>query len=442
MDAEHVQDWSKTMAEVYHTIQKESYFPIKVKPAMIKALDAFAQEADEHNQFLGPEHYGELRKKAAGTFYGIGVELAPKQNDDDFVMVLNVKPGSPAHKEKLQRYDKIVAIDGVPVAGLSIDHCIDKLKGEKRYSLVTLDIIREHKGALKATIQRDLIPEEHCWCYYMPYQGIVYCALSLFTQEVRTQLEAALMKAVSKKPKGIILDLRDNPGGVLKAAVECAAAFLAKHSLVVTTRGRSNRIIEQHYTTSDPLVKNDIPIIILVNGLTASSAEFFAQALRIYSKEGRRAISPYVFILGTQTYGKGSIQEVKPLSNQCALKVTTGLYYLPDNTSIQGKGILPDFVIKQKYPQTEEMKLIEKMEQKKHAKKKNRSMDKAFKGVDHERKHALKKDYQVQCACNLLLLVDLAKTLTPREVGTHDRMLTWLRQHFTCPTALSIQDLN
>ncbi len=453
------QSWSQTMANVYHTVKKESYFPVQVNPAMIRALDAFAHEADEHASFLGPDDYKQLLTTTSGNFFGIGVELAPKKEDDEYAVVLNVKPSSPAEKEGLKRYDKIVAIDGTPVGTLSTTECINKLKGDKRYSAVTLDIIREKTGALKFIIQRDSIPEENCWCYYMPQQKILYCGLSLFTQQVPAQLEAALAKGLLKKPKGIILDLRDNAGGVLKSAVDCASCFLANRSLVVSTKGRNNRTIDQYFTQKEPLVRTDIPVIILVNNYTASSAEILAQALKIHSKKGRlvgrsirapqstaHQLSPHIFILGTPTYGKGSVQEVKPVGNNCALKITTALYYLPDNTSIQEKGIMPDFVIKQKYPQSAELKLLEKMygkEQKHHKKEQtpHKLPKRNHKDAHSQRMHALKKDYQVECACNLLLLLDLARSTVPQEVVTHEKAFHWLHDHFACPRSMIAQEI-
>ena len=346
--------WSQTMAEVFHTVKRESYFPVETEKAMIKALDAFAQQADPHSRFLGPDEYKELLKTTAGEFYGIGVELYPKKDQDGSLMILSIKQGSPAEKDGLQRADKIIAIDGTPVSRMSVAECINGLKGKKRYSPVKIDILRGKKGPLSFTLTRDSIPEESCWCCYLPRQRIVYCAISLFTHQLISQLERALEKGLAKKPKGIILDLRDNNGGVLQAAVDCAGLFLARHSLVVSTKGRNNRIINQYQTSRQPLIKQDIPIIILVNTATASAAEILAQSLKIHSQQGRHITSPYIFIAGTQTYGKGSIQEIKPLSNNCALKITTGLYYLPDNTAIQEKGIQPDMVIKQKYPASPE----------------------------------------------------------------------------------------
>ena len=261
------QSWSHTMTNVYNTVKKECYYPMRVNSAMVKALDAFAQEADEHASFLGPDEYRQLLTTTSGNFFGIGIELAPKKNDDEYIVVLNVKPASPAAKEGVQRYDKILAIDGIPVSTLSTAECINKLKANKRYLAVTLDILRENKGPVHFVIQRDAIAEENCWCYYMPHQKILYCALSFFTQQVSTQLEAALTKGLSKKPKGIILDLRDNAGGVLKAAIESAGCFLPHRSLVVSTKGRNNRIIDQYHTEKEPLVRGDIPVIILVNKL-------------------------------------------------------------------------------------------------------------------------------------------------------------------------------
>ena len=443
--------WSKTMAEVFHTVKRECYFPVETEKAMIKALDAFTQQADAHSRFLGPAEYKELLKTTSGEFYGVGVELGPKQDGDATLTILSVKPGGPAHKEGVQKYDKIIAIDGTPVSSLTIEECVNTLKGNKRYSPVKLDIIRDKK-ALSFTLTRDAIPEESCWCCYFPQQRIVYCAITLFTQQLIQQLEHALTKGIAKNPKGIIIDLRDNAGGVLQAAVDCAGLFLARQSIVVSTKGRNNRIINQYHTNRKPLVKLDVPIIILVNNETASSAEILAQSLKIHSQQGRKVTSAHIFIAGTPTFGKGSIQEIKPLSNNCALKITTGLYYLPDDTSIQEKGIQPDIEIKQKYPPSAEIRLLEKVhgkEQRMRDNEKKRDKDKEQLTKKRVRKpsydaqsrrlHLLKKDYQVHCACTMINVLDLGKRTAPREVATHEKALAWLNEHFACPKKMDAQ---
>lgn len=427
---EKIEDWSQTIADVLQTMKSESYFQVDMQPAMIKALDAFAQHADEHSHFLGPNDYKELLNTTAGNYCGIGVELKPKKPDDDFLRVLSVKPGSPANKAGILRNDKIVAIDHTPVGPLSIEENISKLKGDKRYAPVTVDVQRPTKGRMHFTIKRDLIQEEHCACSYFPQHHIIYCALSLFTKHVAAQLKKGLQNGMQKKVTGIILDLRNNSGGVLQAAIDCAELFLAKKSLVVSTKARNGQTLERYTTKQAPLIKN-IPIIILVNENTASAAEILTLSLKIHAKKGK-ALSPYVFIAGTKTHGKGSIQEVKPLSNGCALTFTNALYYFPDNSSVQLTGITPDFIIKQRYRPHSEQKLYRNQKKPALDKKPKRQPK------NKESKHAtiIRKDYQVQCACNLLLLLDTARTAVPQEFKSHDKALSWLRSHWASAQSL------
>ena len=150
-------------------------------------------------------------------------------------------------------------------------------------------------------------------------------------------------------------------------------------------------------------------------------------------------VSPHLFILGTPTFGKGSVQEVKPVGNNCALKITTALYYLPDDTSIHQKGITPDFIIKQKYPLAPDVKLLEKLHAPVHKKKLPRK--RKHEDIQSQRIRALKKDYQVQCASNLILLLNLAQSTIPQEVATHDKALTWLHEHFACPQSIALQEI-
>ena len=133
LQAETIEHWTRTMADVAHTVQADGYFQPSLKPAMIKALDAFVQQVDEHSHFLGPEDYKDLMSTTRGNFFGIGVELGPKKADDDYVMILNVKRGSPAEKAGIERYDKIIGIDGSPVESLSTEECVRKLKGDTQH---------------------------------------------------------------------------------------------------------------------------------------------------------------------------------------------------------------------------------------------------------------------------------------------------------------------
>ena len=350
--------WFSSMAEALNIVNAKSYFPMTFEQAIVKSLDAFVH-MDEYSHFLSPKEYKELIKNTKGEFFGIGVILAQKRTEDDFLLILDIIPGSPAYNKGLQRYDKIIAIDETPIATLSAEEAINKLKGEIRHSTVTIDIIRNTKDLLSITLERDLIKENNISCYYLPQQKIAYCAISLFTQQIAEQLESSLAKILVKNPIGIIIDLRDNAGGVLQAAVDCASLFLPKESLIALTKDRNKNILQRFRTKKIPILTNFIPVFVIVNEYTASAAEILAGALKIHSsKLEYKRNNPYIFLVGTKTFGKGSVQEIIPMNNSCALKITTCIYALPDNSCIQTKGITPDFTIEQKYPPTPEIKLI------------------------------------------------------------------------------------
>ena len=245
------------------------------------------------------------------------------------------------------------------------------------------------------------IDSGNCKTFFLTHEQILYCSISLFTRNTVVQLTAAVTKGLNKRPRGIIIDLRGNHGGTVQAAVDCAGIFLAQKRPVVSVKNRSHKITNNYITRGYPLVRQDIPIIMLVNQATASAAEIFAQALKIHSQDahrGKKSASKYIFTVGTPTAGKGSVQTIKPLSNGCGVKLTTGLYFLPNNTTLDGKPITPDFVLK-------------------------------------------KKDKHVMCACNLILLLDAARITAHHEIRTHDGALNWLKGHTVYGNSLKYEKL-
>jgi carboxyl-terminal processing protease len=234
---------SDTITEVLTTIRQEAYYsfdPFDVKKATVKALDTFSRQIDDHTRFLGPEAYKELLSSTSGDYYGIGIELGPKKDDEDFLMILQVKPGSPAEKVGIKRYDKILGIDGAPIGPEAIEDNIIKLRGTKRFEPVTLTIARDTK-ILTLKPKRDLMQSNDSWSAYLPDQRIIYCHISLFTRQVTHQVERFLQKGLRYKPQGIIIDLRDNSGGLLQAAVDCAGLFLPTGTAVVSIKNNKGQ---------------------------------------------------------------------------------------------------------------------------------------------------------------------------------------------------------
>ena len=299
----------------------------------------------------------------------------------EYLTVLGVKLDSPAYNT-VKKGDFITAIDGQSVKKLTMDECLDKLTSTGRLP-VSLTLLRDGQQ-FSVRLKRQRLEREVCSCSYVPEHDILYCSLSLFTQQSGSQLRRSLKQGMHKKPKGIILDLRDNGGGVLDAAIDCASLFLPYNSLVVSTKNKKGVVVDSYHTKEAPLIKKNLPIVILVNEETASAGEILAQALRVHAESKQRMI----FTVGNKTAGKGSIQEVKPMGKECALKLTTALYYLPDNSCIEGTGINPD-----------------------------------FKG-------------DMKTACNLILL------LQDKIFQTHEQALKWLRKHIATDIKLASLDSN
>lgn len=442
---QNLNEWSRPMLETFQLVNSKSYYPIKVEDAMVRALDAFVQR-DKYSRFLSSKDYQDLIKTTQGEFFGIGIILGPKKQEDDFLLILDVIPDSPAYKSGLKQYDKIVSIENEAVSNLSVEEAINKLKGEKRFSKVKVDVLRDQK-LNSFTIERDIIKEEHCTCYYFKEQKIIYCSIALFTNQVANQLRTIMKKISNMNPKGIIIDLRNNAGGVLGAAVDCASIFLKKKSIIVSTKDRNQKIQEQLYTQKDPILNKKIPIIILINNFTASAAEILAGVLKIHSSlansnNSSGTVNPYIFLLGCNTYGKGSVQEVIPVSNNCALKITTCIYYLPNNKSIDHIGIEPDFYVEQKYPPSNEIKLINKLYGKENIKNNNLESEKEInKNWKIKKIESLKNDFQIISAVNIISFLNFAIQNNNKNVNTHSKALEFLKQIFVTENQITVEEI-
>src|SRR5579872_4286810 len=289
----------------------------------------------------------------SGEFYGVGIVIDNlRKSKDKHLTIVDTIPDGPADKVGIQPMDKIVEIEGEILEGLSTEKIVSKLKGE-RHSTVKVKVMRENApDLLSFEIVRDVVKEQHSLSFHIKSHNIAYISLSMFTDASVKQIETLLAKSHAQKIKGLILDLRNNSGGLLNAAIDIAGLFLKKGSLVTLTKDKHGKEIERYATKRNPIAKNNIPIFILINNYTASAGEILAGCLKINSDTTNDYL---VFLVGTKTFGKGSVQEIVPISNNCALKITTCLYFLPDNSTIQGIGIEPDFIIERTTPPTEQM---------------------------------------------------------------------------------------
>lgn len=351
--------WLRTFAETTATVEKKAFRNVDFSKFMIEGLKSAIASIDSHSAFI--ENFDEISDATSGSFSGIGVSVIAKSPEDEAMLVVDVLDDSPSQKAGIKSGDKIVGVDDEKVRGLSTDEVVRKMKGKKG-STVKLKIIR-NKRPIEVEVMRDTISDQNSMCYYLPDQDVCYFSLKMFSENSAAQFKELFLKCKkSKKCQGVILDLRDNPGGVLESAVEMASLFLPKNSLVVTTKDRGNNLMGEYKTTTEPIFDAKIPVFVLINNFTASASEILAGCLRHHSEAqyaagGNRSM-PMVFVVGADSHGKGSVQEVIPVSNGCALKLTTMLYFLPGDSSIQEIGVKPDFEIKPRASVSKEMKWI------------------------------------------------------------------------------------
>jgi len=314
--------------------------PINDKDLLENAIRGMLVGLDPHSSYLDEEDYNDLKVNTSGKFGGLGIEVTL---DDGFIRVISPIDDTPAQLAGVKAGDLIIRLDETPVKGISLRKAVELMRGERGQPII-LTIIRNGQAKpLKITVVRDIIQVKSVKSQLLD-GGYGYVRISQFQERTGENLIAALkdLKTAnhSKDLKGLILDLRNNPGGILDASVSVAGAFLDKNKIsydrvVVYTKGRlPGSEIKERANGKDLL--NGASIIVLVNSGTASASEIVAGALQ----DHKRAI-----IMGKQTFGKGSVQTVLPLKGHRGLKLTTALYYTPSGRSIQATGIVPDIEI-------------------------------------------------------------------------------------------------
>jgi carboxyl-terminal processing protease len=352
-------EWSRTWAEVMELVKDRHYRIINPEKAMTKAIDAFVNSFDPHSNYLDAQTYKSMMESTSGEFHGIGIVINnTRKARDKFLMVIETIPDGPADKIGIRAYDKIVEVDGKLLEGMTTEQATSILRGQKGTS-VTIKVLREGSlDLLTFTIVRDIVKEQQSLCFYIKSKDIYYISLTMFAQNSAQQLEQLLNKTGEREPKGIILDLRNNSGGLLSSVIDIVGLFLDKGSLVAVTKDNKGEETEKYLTERDPVPYSGIPIVILINNYTASAAEILAGCLKVHADKGSQKNPLLVFLVGTSTFGKGSVQEVIPIGNDSAIKLTIALYFLPYDTVVQGVGIIPDFLVERYTPPTEQMNWI------------------------------------------------------------------------------------
>ncbi|MGP8033210.1 MAG: S41 family peptidase [Steroidobacteraceae bacterium] len=318
-------------AEVYERIKRDYVEDIDDHVLMEKALRGMVTALDSHSAYLDSQEFEEIRLSTMGSYPGVGIEVVPEEG---LVKVLRPIDGSPAQRAGLKPGDEIVKVDGVGVGG-DLAGATARMRGASG-STVKLTVRRKGEAQLlEFTVRREQV-EVTSVAEQTLEPGYGYLRITTFTETTAEDVSHAILhlkRDNNSGLKGLVLDLRDNPGGVLEAGVAVADDFL-EQGVIVTADGRTPEARFRMDATPGDLI-NGAPLVVLVNGGTASASEIVAAAL----KDHGRAL-----IIGRRTYGKGSVQTVMPLAHGGALKLTTSRYFTPSGASIQGVGIVPDIL--------------------------------------------------------------------------------------------------
>ncbi len=326
-------DQIRTFAEVFAKIKKDYVEDVEDGILLEHAIKGMLEGLDPHSSYLDEDAYLDLQEGTSGEFGGLGVEVGM---EDGFIKVISPIDDTPAQKAGLQSGDLVIRLDETPVKGMSLNDAVTLMRGEPGTD-ITLTIIREiEEKPLKITITRDVIKVKSVRTQTLE-PGFGYLRISHFQSRTAEDARAGVQQLKQDNNgnlNGLILDLRNNPGGILSAAVGISDLFLDK-GLIVYTEGRidDSRL---KFNAKPADILDNAPIVVLVNAGSASASEIVAGALQ----DHKRGV-----IMGQKTFGKGSVQTVLPISNAAALKLTTARYFTPSGRSIQVSGIKPDVVI-------------------------------------------------------------------------------------------------
>ena len=323
----------RSLSEVFGKIKQHYVEDVEDKVLLENAIRGLLTGLDPHSAYLDKDAFTELREGTSGEFGGLGIVVGMK---DGFVNVISPIDETPAERAGVKSGDLIIRLDDKNVKGMTLEDAVGIMRGKPDTNIL-LTIIREGADKpLKIEITRAIIKIQSVRSKTLE-KGFGYIRVSAFQERTGADLRKAiskLKKANNKKLKGLVLDLRNNPGGLLTAAVEVSDAFL-EEGTVVSIKGRDASNTTTYHAKGADLI-NGAPIVVLINGGSASASEIVAGALQ----DHKRGI-----VMGTLSFGKASVQTVVPLGNGSALKLTTARYYTPSGASIQAKGITPDIIL-------------------------------------------------------------------------------------------------
>lgn len=344
----------KTFTEVLSLVKKNYVEDVKTKDLIYGAIKGMLSSLDPHSGFMTPEAFKEMQVDTKGEFGGIGIQIGIK---DGLLTVIAPIEDTPAYRAGISAGDRIIKINDESTKDMSLHDAVSKMRGPKG-TTVRITILREGwKEPKEFTITRDIIKVKSVK-YKVIDEGIGYIKLTQFQEQTASDLSAALSKLSEEKIDSLILDMRNNPGGLLSSAVDVASQFLPPGKLIVYTKDRTGEKVEYQSSGNRPYY-DKLTMVVLINHGSASASEIVAGAL----KDWGRAV-----LVGVQTFGKGSVQSVIPLSDGSGIRLTTARYYTPKGISIQNTGITPDIIVKIEAKDGKEHVIVREKDLEKHLK--------------------------------------------------------------------------
>ena len=375
--------------QIFDKVRSDYVDSVTDEELIEKPIDGMLTGLDPHSSYMNEKVWDEMQLDTRGKFGGLGIEITMEEG---FIKVISPIEDTPAYKAGIIAGDLIIQIDETPVFGLTLNESVDLMRGDKGEP-ITIVISRNGKEPFEVDIIRDIIKIQSVKSEII--ENIGYLRITSFTEQTEVGLKKnieEIKKELQEKQIGFILDLRSNPGGLLTQSVKVSDLFLNKGE-IVSTRGRNNNDIKRYRAKKGDVI-NGYPLIVLINGGSASASEIVAGALQ----DHKRAI-----IVGTKSFGKGSVQTIIPFrksnnSTTAGIRLTTARYYTPSGESIQGKGIIPDVFIEQGTFESKNFKSFSEADLKDSLENEDSNSDVKEK-IDNNR---MDKDYQLSRAVDMI----------------------------------------
>jgi len=379
----------QTFSEVYLKIKQNYVVDVTDKEIFDNAIKGMLEGLDPHSTFLNEKDFSDLKIGTRGEFGGLGIEVTM---EDGIVKVITPIDDTPAFAAGIKSGDLIIKIDNKSVKGLSLNKAVDLMRGKVGSSILLTIARKGESGPIEIKIIRAKIKVKSVK-YEIIDNNYGYIRIASFQNKTGKSLSDAiadLNKQSKNNIRGYVIDMRNNPGGVLGAAVDVSDAFIKGGKKLVYTKGKSVDAMYE-FTSNDTDLADEKPIVVLINGGSASASEIVAGALQ----DHKRAV-----IMGTQSFGKGSVQTILPITSRTAIKITTARYYTPNGRSIQAKGITPDIIVKNlELTDPKENIMMKESDLKGHLENTDKDQ---LEGKSEQQDKKLRNDYQLSEAINLL----------------------------------------